>query len=323
MAILQAILIFIAIVLFIEALFLLGRKFWSPEKRRIKRQLRQIAIEQYKRKDVDLTRHRTLSEIPWFNRFLIGVRIPLISKLERMVVQANLFRPLGFYLLVSAFLFVITLVVLNFYIRYFWVNLLVAIMAGLIPIFYIYLKKKERIDRFEEQLPEVMDMLARSLKAGHAFTGGLQMIGQEFDDPAGTEFRKTLDEINFGVPHEDALKNLATRIESDDLKLFVISVIIQRESGGNLAEILENIGRLIRERFVLRGHVKTLSAEARLSAVVLTGLPFLVGTFIYFTNPGYLSLLFTDSIGHFMLIAGGIMLTIGIIVMKRMSVIKI
>jgi tight adherence protein B len=323
MAILQAILIFIAIVLFFEALFLLGRTWWNPEKRRIKRQLKQIALEQYKRREVDLTRRRTLSEIPWFNQILLTARIPLISNLERTVLQANLYRPLGFYLLVSAFLFILTFGLLSLYLHILVINLLIAISIALLPILYIYQKKRERVDHFEEQLPEVLDMLARSLRAGHAFTGGLQMISQEFEDPAGTEFRKTLEEINFGVPHEDALKNLATRMPSDDLKLFVISVIIQRESGGNLSEILENIGKLIRERFVLRGHVKTLSAEARLSAVVLTGLPFLVGSFIYLTNPEYLSLLFTDSIGHFMMIAGGIMLTIGIIVMKRMAIIKI
>jgi tight adherence protein B len=168
-----------------------------------------------------------------------------------------------------------------------------------------------------------MDMLARSLKAGHAFTGGLQMVGQEFPDPAGTEFSKTLDEINFGVAYEDALKNLSSRIDSDDLKLFVISVIIQRTSGGNLAEILESIGHLIRERFKLKGHVKTLCAEARLSAYILVGLPFCIGLMIYFVNPTYIVLLFTDPIGHAMLIFAGIMMVLGIITMKNMVQIKV
>jgi len=188
---------------------------------------------------------------------------------------------------------------------------------------YIKQKKQLRLQQMEEQLPEVLDMLARSLKAGHAFTGGLQMISQEFSDPAGTEFRKTLDEINFGIAYEDALKNMVARMDSDDLKLFVISVIIQRESGGNLAEILENIARLIRARFVLKGQIKTLSAEARLSAVILTGLPFFVGFLIFFLNRDYVQLLIVDPIGHVLLIVGGIMLLMGIIIMRRMARLRV
>lgn len=324
MEILQAILIFIVIVLLIESLFLFGRRtWWNPEKRRVKNKLRQIAIEQYGRQDIDLMRRRMLSEIPWFNRFLISVRIPVIARLERTAMQANLSRPVGFYMLISVFLFFATLVVLFFFLRWFFINITISFLVALLPFLYIYLKKQERIKKFEEQLPEVLDMLARSLKAGHAFTGGLQMIGQEFDDPAGTEFRKTLDEINFGVPYEDALKNMATRIESDDLNLFVISVIIQRESGGNLAEILENIAKLIRERFTLKGQIRTLTAEARISAVVLAGLPFLVAFYIYLVNPKYLGLLLTDYIGHVMLVAGGIMMVVGILILKRMTVLKL
>ncbi|MDP2268988.1 MAG: type II secretion system F family protein, partial [Deltaproteobacteria bacterium] len=181
----------------------------------------------------------------------------------------------------------------------------------------------KRIRLFEEQLPEALDMLARSLKAGHAFTGGLKMVGEEFSDPAGTEFSKIVDEINFGVAYDDALKNLAKRIESDDLKLFVISVIIQRTSGGNLAEILESIGHLIRERFKLRGHVQTLSAEARLSAYILLGLPFAIGLLLYVVNPSYIGLLFEDPIGHVMLAGAGVMMALGVIVMKRMVKIKV
>jgi tight adherence protein B len=211
----------------------------------------------------------------------------------------------------------------SFAVRWFLVHLVVGLMLGALPILYVYIKKQKRINRFEEQLPEAMDMLARSLKAGHAFTGGLQMVGQEFPDPAGTEFSKTLDEINFGVAYEDALRNLTSRIDSDDLKLFVISVIIQRTSGGNLAEILENIGRLIRERFKLKGNVRTLTAEGRISAYILLALPFFVGFILNLMNPRYMSTLFTDPIGHYLLAGAGVMMIIGAIVMKRMVDIKV
>ena len=207
--------------------------------------------------------------------------------------------------------------------RWFLVWLAVGALLGALPILYVYIKKQKRINRFEEQLPEAMDMLARSLKAGHAFTGGLQMVGQEFADPMGTEFSKTLDEINFGVAYEDALKSLSSRIDSDDLKLFVISVIIQRTSGGNLAEILENIGRLIRERFKLKGNIKTLTAEGRISAYILIALPFFLGYVMYLLNPSYISTLFTDPIGHFLIAGACVMMIIGAFVMKRMVDIKV
>ena len=166
-------------------------------------------------------------------------------------------------------------------------------------------------------------MLARSLRAGHAFTGGLQMVGQEFDDPLGPEFTKTLNEINFGVDFDTALRNLVGRVDSGDLKLFVLSVAIQRGSGGNLAEILENIGRLIRERFTLKGQIQTLSGEGRISAYILVGLPFFIGFFIYLTNPDYLKLLVEDPIGHVMIAFAGIMMIIGILIMKKMVMMKV
>ena len=323
MELLLVVFIFIAVVLLVEGVFLLFRSSWNPETKRVKTQLRQLSAEAYGQGDVDLVRRRLMSEIPWFNRLLLNIRLPIVDRIDRMVVQANLPYPVGVYLLSSAIFAVLGFAAASFATRWFLVRLAAGIVLGLIPILYVYIKKQKRINRFEEQLPEAMDMLARSLKAGHAFTGGLQMVGQEFPDPVGTEFSKTLDEINFGVAYEDALKNLSSRVDSDDLKLFVISVIIQRTSGGNLAEILENIGRLIRERFKLKGHVRTLCAEARLSAYILVGLPFFIGLMIYFLNPTYIMLLFTDPIGHAMLIFAGIMMVLGIITMKNMVEIKV
>jgi tight adherence protein B len=323
MELLLVVFIFVAVVLLVEGTFLLSRSWWNPETRRVKTQLRQLSAEAFGQGDVDLVRRRLMSEIPWLNRILLSVQLPIVDRIDRMVLQANLTYPVGVILLASAVFAILGFAAMSFATRWFSVRLAVGAMFALIPILYVYIKKQKRINRFEEQLPEAMDMLARSLKAGHAFTGGLQMVGQEFPDPVGTEFSKTLDEINFGVGYEDALKNLSSRVDSDDLKLFVISVIIQRTSGGNLAELLENIGRLIRERFKLKGQVQTLCAEARLSAYILVAMPFLVGFTIYFLNPSYIMLLFTDPIGHAMLIFAGIMMVLGIITMKNMVLIKV
>jgi tight adherence protein B len=323
MEILLVVFIFIAIVLLIEGIFLLTRAWWNPETKRVRTQLRQLSAEAYGQGNVDLVRQRVLSEIPWFNRFLLQIRLPVIDRIERMILQANLNYPVGVVLMASAVFAVAGFAMASFASRWFLVRLAVGGLLGLLPILYVYIKKQKRVSRFEEQLPEAMDMLARSLKAGHAFTGGLQMVGQEFGDPVGTEFSKTLDEINFGVAYEDALKNLSSRIDSDDLKLFVLSVIIQRTSGGNLAEILENIGRLIRERFKLKGNIKTLTAEGRISAYILIGLPFLIGYVMYLLNPRYMSTLFTDPAGHYMIVGACVMMIIGAIVMKRMVDIKV
>jgi tight adherence protein B len=264
-----------------------------------------------------------MSEIPWLNKLLSSIRFPLVKQLDRAIIQANLSYPLGVYLMTSGLLFVIGFSAASFATRWLSVRIVTGLVLGSIPILYIYWKKQKRLKRFEEQLPEALEMLARSVRAGHTFTGGLQLVGQEFDDPVSTEFNKTMDEINFGVGYEDALKNLVSRIESDDLKLFVISVIIQRTSGGNLAEILDNLSRLIRERFVLKGQVKTLTAEARLSAYILIALPFLVGFWIFFANPSYVGLLFEDPIGNTMLIIAGVMMVVGIVLMKKMTMLKV
>ncbi len=323
MELLLVVFIFIAVVLLIEGLFLLSRSWWNPETKRVRTQLRQLSAEAYGQGSVDLVRQRVMSEIPWFNRLLLSLRLPIIDRIERMVLQANLNYPVGVVLMASAVFAVAGFALTSYATRWFLVWLAAGAVLGVLPILYVYMKKQKRVNRFEEQLPEAMDMLARSLKAGHAFTGGLQMVGQEFDDPVGTEFSKTLDEINFGVAYEDALKNLSSRIDSDDLKLFVISVIIQRTSGGNLAEILENSGRLIRERFKLKGNIRTLTAEGRISAYILLALPFFLTYVLYLLNPQYLTPLFTDPIGHYMVAGACVMMIVGAIVMKRMVDIKV
>lgn len=323
MEVYHVILIFVAIVLFIEAIFMMIRHRWSPEARRLRAQLRQFSTETYYREEVDLRVHRKMSDIPWLNRFLSSPELPVIRQLERMVIQSGLSQPLGFYLLAVVVLFVVGFLATTFAGWWVFLRLIAGLLLGALPILYIYFMRQRRIAKFEEQFPEALDMMARSLRAGHALTGSLQMVAEEFGEPLGPEFGKTINEINFGSSFETALRNLVGRIDSEDLKLFVLSVAIQRESGGNLAEILENIGRLIRERFVFKGQIQSLSGEAKLSAYVLVGLPFFVGIFIYVTNPDYLKPLVEDFIGHMMLGFAGIMMIVGILVMKKMITLKI
>ena len=179
------------------------------------------------------------------------------------------------------------------------------------------------MEKFQAQLPEGLDLIARALRAGHAFTSGMKLAADEFDDPLGPEFTDTLDEINFGVSVSDALKNLASRADCPDLRYFVVSVILQRETGGNLAEIMESIAHIIRERFKFRGKVRTLSAEGKLSAIVLIAIPFFIVAVLRFTSPQYISALFSEPAGRVMGAVALVLMVMGIFVMKRMVSIKV
>jgi len=194
---------------------------------------------------------------------------------------------------------------------------------GMAPFFYISVKKRRRMEKFQRQLPDALDLIARALKAGHAFTGGLRMVADELGDPIGTEFEKTLNEINFGVGIPEALKNLPNRVDCPDLKFFITSVIIQRETGGNLAEILTKLGYLIRERFKLQNRVQVLSAEGKLSAIILITIPFFIALALTILNPAYIRSLFIDPIGKVLVAFALVMMVIGILVMKRMIKIKV
>ena len=160
--------------------------------------------------------------------------------------------------------------------------------------------------------------MSRSLRAGHAFSVGMKMVGDEFPDPIGPEFNRAVEEVSFGIEVAEALKNLSTRIDCVDLRFFVTTLIVQRETGGNLAEILESISRLIRQRFELMGKVSALSAEGRLSAMVLVLLPFGIGALLYYLNPAYMTLLVTDPMGKDMLMVSSILMIVGSIMMKKM-----
>jgi tight adherence protein B len=171
-----------------------------------------------------------------------------------------------------------------------------AVLAAM-PTLYLAGSRQRRLKRFEALLPETLDLIGRALRAGHALPSALQMAGTEMPSPVGEEFQQTFDEINFGIAAQDALQNLAKRVPSTDLSFFVIAVLIQREAGGNLSEILTNISQIIRERLKLLGKVQALSAEGRLSGLVLGGLPFATGALLYAIDPKFMSTLWTDETG--------------------------
>jgi len=198
-----------------------------------------------------------------------------------------------------------------------------AALLGGMPIFYVRFKRRKRMSEFEGQLPEALDFLARSMRAGHAFSIGLEMLGTESPDPMGQEFRALFAEQNLGAPLEVALRNFGRRVPILDVQLFISSVLLQRQTGGNLGEVLTRLAFLIRERFRLRGQVKAASAHGRMTAGVLTALPIFMIFALQFVAPGYLQNLADDPDGKWLIVGAVVALIMGYIVMKRITNIKV
>ncbi len=315
------------IVLFVTSVFIIElfvyayKTVRNPHRKIIQRRLKTLASSGYANDSHDITRKRVLSKVPLLNTILLHT--PGVRPLERLLQQANVQSPLGVFILLAAVLALTgylagSLLTINRVIPL----IIAAFLAG-IPFLYVIRKKKKRMEKFQKQLPEGLELIARSLRAGHAFTSGMKLAADEFDDPLGPEFTETLDQINFGVSVSDALKNLAGRVDCPDLRYFVVAVILQRETGGNLAEIIESIGYIIRERFKLKGKIRILAAEGKLSAIILVAIPFFVIIALRFTSPEYINALFFEPAGRIMGAVALVMMVMGIFVMKKVISIKV
>ena len=192
-----------------------------------------------------------------------------------------------------------------------------------LPFLVLKIKRTRRLRTFEEQFPEALDLIARALKAGHAFATGLKMAADELPEPVGPEFRKTFEEQNFGLPLKDSLDNLAQRIPILDVRFFATAVLIQRETGGNLSEILENLGHVVRERFKILRQVRVYTAHGRFTGYVLLALPAVLGIALSFINPDHMNLLFRERMGQMLLLIALVMQTIGFLWIKQVIKIEV
>jgi tight adherence protein B len=197
------------------------------------------------------------------------------------------------------------------------------LVGAAIPFVVLRVKRTRRMNAFEEQFPEALDLIARALKAGHAFATGLKMVADEMPEPVGPEFRKTFDEQNFGLPLKDALENLTMRIPLLDVRFFATAVLIQRETGGNLSEILENLAHVVRERFKILRQVRVFTAHGRLTGYVLLALPAFLAVALMFINPEHMNLLFRERMGQMMLLASIVMQTFGFLWIKQIVKIEV
>jgi tight adherence protein B len=194
---------------------------------------------------------------------------------------------------------------------------------GVLPMVWLLLKRKRRLKTFAAQLPEALELIARALRAGHSLAAGFNLVAQESSDPIASEFSRTFEEQNLGKPLEEALEDLCKRVPNLDLKFFATAIILQRQTGGDLAEILDKIGHLIRERFKIWGQVQALTGEGRLSGIVLLALPPVLFAVVYRMNPDYLMLLFTDDLGKKMLVGGIISQLLGALLIRKIVTIRV
>jgi tight adherence protein B len=321
MNLLVGIAIFTTLVLFIEGSLLTVRAIRNPERKKLRKRLQKLSSDWNGSQPIDIVRKRVLSEIPWVNVVLL--KIPGMAYIRRLLEKADCRCSVELFLSLSVLLTLIGLLLGSLVLQNVMLQVVGAALCGFMPFLYAYYKKHQRLQKFLRQLPEALDLIARALRAGHTFQVGLKMVGEEFADPVGTEFDKTLAEINFGAGVPQALKNLARRVDCPDLHFFVVAILVQRETGGNLAEIAENIAQLIRKRFELQDRVRALAAEGKLSAITLFALPFFIAFAISIMNPKYLGVLFSDPIGRGMVGFAAVIMIIGALTIKKMIHIKV
>lgn len=200
---------------------------------------------------------------------------------------------------------------------------LVGGFLAILPIIWLLMRRKRRLRKFAAQLPEALELIARALRAGHSLAAGMNLVATETSAPIAVEFSRTFEEQNLGIPLEEALESLTKRVPNLDLKFFSTAIILQRQTGGDLAEILDKIGHLIRERFQIWGQVQALTGEGRLSGIVLLALPPALFAVVYRMNPDYLMLLFTDELGKKMLVAGVVMQLLGALAIRKIVNIRV
>jgi tight adherence protein B len=268
-----------------------------------------------------LARDEMLSSVPAVHRLMMHWSWSM--RLQERISQAGLTMKAGKLILISACLFLGTPVIVGLFMPMFPVGLLIGICMGLIPYGVVMYLRQKRLRAFEERFPEALDLLGRAVRAGHAFTTGLEMIAKESPDPIASEFRTTFEEQNFGLPLRDALLNMTERIPSIDVRFFVTALLIQKETGGNLAEILDGLARVIRDRFRIYREVRVRTAQGRLTAGILIALPVFMMILLMTMNPNYMGVLFHDPRGVLALTVAGIMQVIGSLVIWKIIHIEV
>ena len=316
--------IFLIAVLFVGGVYFFIWELPEREKRKkIKERLESIseAGRRAPTPELELIKSELLSDVPAINKLLL--QFSHTNRLRKLISQADMKMKVSTFILLSLCIFAAGVLLSNLVLNIVIVNILIGVLLAAFPLFAILYRRKRRFRKFEELFPEALELLTRAVKAGHAFNTGMDMIAEEMPDPIGSEFRITYDEQNFGLPLKQALFNMVDRIPLLDLKFFVTAILMQRETGGNLAEILTNLSHVIRERFKIMGEVRTFSAQGRLTGYILTCVPIAMGLILSSMNWEYMQALFKEKIGHYMLAGAAFCQILGYIIIRKIVNIKV
>ena len=315
--------VFLFILFLTYAVFLLGTRKSDARQARLQQRVAEALEENSElslEETIQITRDDSVSRNPTLNRLLSSLNI--IKQLDAMVrqadVQITVTRLLAFCLVAGlmAGLAAYTVLSLAF-------SFVIALVAAFLPLLHIARTRKKRLTKFNSQLPDTLDLLSRSLQVGHAFSESLHQVATEMPDPIASEFRITFEEQKLGLSTKAALDRLTDRVPLPDLHLCVTAIHIQRETGGNLAEILEKVAQTIRERFRLMEDFRTMTTSARGSAWILCALPFVLVFILTMINPKYMAPLLYDRRGHFVIIVAAILQLMGMLVIRRIMDIKV
>ena len=313
--------VFLFFLFLVYALFLLATRKEDDRQERLQRRVAE-ALQSSRSSDdpVQISRDDTIGGSPTINRLLSS--FDFIRSFDRMIRQADMeitvSRLLAFCLAACVMAGLAAYTLLNSVMA-----VLVAILGGILPLLYIAHKRKKRLIKFNSQLPDTLDLLGRSLAVGHAFSESLNQVASEMPDPIAKEFRITFEEQKLGLSTKAALDRLTERVPLLDLRLCITAMHIQRETGGNLAEILEKVAQTIRERFKLMEDFRTMTTSSRGSAWILCAIPFGIVLLITLLNPDYMTLLLHDQRGHYILAAAGVLQVLGIITINRIMNIRV
>ena len=271
--------------------------------------------------ELDLIKSELLSDVPAINKVLL--QFSHTNRLRKLINQADMKIKVSTFILLSLIICAVGIFLSTFLIKIWFVDIIIGLFLAFLPLLFILYKRKRRFRRFEELFPEALELLTRAVKAGHSFNTGMEMIAEEMIEPLRGEFKITFDEQNFGLPLKQALFNMIERVPLLDLKFFVTAILMQKETGGNLAEILTNLSHVIRERFKIMGEVRTFSAQGRLTGYILTCIPIAMGFILSMMNWDYMKALFKEEIGHYMLAGAAFCQLLGYIIIRKIVNIKV
>jgi len=287
----------------------------------VERHLTSLEDSRFVRADGTILREERLSKTPWVHEFLLLV--PGTQGMLRLSQQAGSPFQVSSLLAFSVVAGLLTWWLASLFSSSVSISALIGLSVAAVPFIYLYFQRANRLRRCDDLLPEAVDLMARALRAGHAVTSVVEMVSQEIANPLGGEFRRVHEETSLGLPLREAMLNLVERVPRDDMRFLATAVLLQKETGGNLAQILDKTATVMRERARLRGQLRIYTAQGRITGWILCSMPFLMFILIDVVNPDYERILITDPLGIRLIYIGLVMMMVGVLIIRKIIDIKV